>query len=122
MPKAFPFTAPLAISRQRDGLLTFSERLPEYLGLHLGFGLHALESAVFLLKLLHTSHEGGVHAAVFCPPLVERGADLALFAAKLRHDKAILGPLQDARNLAVGVAGHLHVKSHRQGLRESSTF
>ncbi len=102
--------------------LLFSERLPEHLGLHLGFGVHALESAVFLLKLLHPSHEGGVHAAVFRPPLVERGAAHAVFAAKFRHGNAVFGLLQDAQDLAVGVAGRLHVKSPRPGLRENSTF
>ncbi|WP_243312321.1 hypothetical protein, partial [Fundidesulfovibrio agrisoli] len=32
------------------------------------------------------------------------------------------GLLQDAQDLTVGVAGRLHVKSPRLGLRENSTF
>lgn len=77
--------------------LLFFERLPENLGLHPGFGVHALEVAVFLLKLLRSGHEGGVHAAAFRPPFVERGAAQAVFAAKSRPGNTVFGLLQDAR-------------------------
>ena len=45
-----------------------------------------------------------------------------MFAAKFRHVNAVFGLLQDAQDLVVGVAGRLHVKSPRPGLRENSTF
>ena len=102
--------------------LLFPERLPENLGLHLGFSVHALESAIYLLKLLHPSYKESVHAAVSHPPLVERSAAHTVFAAKFRYGNAVFGLLQDAQDLAVVVARGLHVKYSRPDLREDFTF
>lgn len=62
------------------------------------------------LQLLHTGHQGRVHAAELGAPLVERGVADAVFAAQLRDRAAGFGLLENGDDLAVGKAGCLHVE------------
>jgi hypothetical protein len=55
--------------------------LLEDVGFEALLGIHLLEAAIFLLEVLETSHEGGVHAAELGAPLVEGGAADAMLAA-----------------------------------------
>ncbi len=69
-------TAFLAISRLRDGLTTFFERLRDDLCLELFLRVHLLQPAVFFFELFHARHHGYIHAAVLGPPFV-KGTDLS---------------------------------------------
>ena len=65
-------TAHLATSRRRDGLSFFCEGLRDDVRLDVRLDIQLLQPPVLLLKLLHPSHQRGVHTAEFRPPLVER--------------------------------------------------
>src|SRR5699024_9840498 len=86
----------------------FSKSLLYDLGLQAFFGIHFLKSSVFVLKLLHASHHGGVHAAVFGAPLVKRSAAHAVLAAQIWHRRTSFSLLEDRHNLAVGVSRLFH--------------
>jgi hypothetical protein len=85
------------------------ECLRDDLGFEALLGIHLLEAPVLILQLLHASHQGRVHAAVFGTPLVESGVADSVLPAQLGNGAAGFGLLEDGDDLAVGKAGRLHV-------------
>src|SRR5690554_539146 len=91
----------------------FCHCLLENIGLEPLLGVHLLQAPVLLLQLFEARHHRGVHAAGLGTPLVERGTAHAVLAAELRHRRAALGLLHNRQDLAVAVAGLLHVEPPR---------
>ena len=88
----------------------FCEGLGDNFDFETLIGVHFLQVPVLVFELLHTGHQGRIHAAELGAPFVERGIADAVLAAQLRYRAAGLGLLKDGNDLAVGKAGRFHVE------------
>ncbi len=66
--------------------------------------IHLLEAAFFVLQLLETRHEGGIHPALFRAPLIEGGGADAVLAAEFRDGRAGLGLVENGDDLGIAKA------------------
>jgi len=88
----------------------FCEGLRDDVRLDLRLDIQLLQPPVLLLKLLHPSHQRGVHTAEFRPPLVERRRADPVLSAELWYRNPGLRLLQDRQDLAVRKPRLLHVE------------
>jgi hypothetical protein len=96
----------------------FYDGLVEHLCLQALFGIHLLESAVFIFQLLHSDHHGHIHTAELSAPLVESGIAHAMFTAQLGYRRTGLGLLQDVDDLAIAIARSFHCESPKISLKK----
>lgn len=82
----------------------FCHGLGDDLCLEALLGVHLLEAAVFVLQLLESSHEGGIHPPEFGTPLVEGGRADAMLAAELRDGSSSLSLFEDGDDLGIAKA------------------
>ncbi len=83
----------------------FCECLLHDLGFDALVGVHLLEPAVLVFKLLETLHQRCVHAAEFAAPFVKGGGAYAVFATQFWNGAAALGLLEDGDDLTVCKSG-----------------
>ena len=95
-------TTSLAISRRRDGRVTFFARYSAAISaLSFFLDVHLLEAPVFLFEFLHPGHHGGVHATELGTLHVKSGCADADFAAQIRNWQPSLHALERLDDLAV---------------------
>jgi FkbM family methyltransferase len=86
----------------------FSKRLLEQISLHAQFGVHSLQTTVFLFKGLHLAHHGGIHPAILRASLEKRRRTDPAPPAQIRHKTTNLSLAQRRQDLAFRKTALLH--------------